>query len=127
MTIVVHRIQKIVRDVKPSLVTEEIFPSANWIWDPSITAEAQVANTKYWIITGDSISLMDSAQRAIVDADELIIIRDDLANNIEKPETYERAFALLILDEINNLRAEHSLLLRTVQQLKNALRNKMDI
>jgi hypothetical protein len=40
-------------------------------------------------------------------------------------EGYDRAFALVVLDEINTLRAQHSLAARTVTQLKTALRNKL--
>ena len=36
-----------------------------------------------------------------------------------------RAFALVVLDEINNLRAQHGQNPRTVQQLKNAIKSKL--
>lgn len=36
-----------------------------------------------------------------------------------------KAFALLVLDELNTLRAEHGLPQRTPQQLVNAIKNKL--
>ncbi len=150
MTIVVHRTSKIVRDVKPSLVIELFFPIADWIWDPSITAAAQQVDPKYWLITGDAISLMSVAQRDAVDVAELIAARDALESLIDDPETYERAFALLVLDTFNAQAQKINEILnaadtatslaefktamaliqdapeRTSAQLKIALRNKID-
>ena len=101
-------------------------PLANYIEAPDLSAVAGEP-TKYWIITGDVITLMSQAEQDAVDAAELVASRDALADEIDRNESYTRAFALVVLDEINTLRAAHGLNDRTPAQLKTALRNKMDI
>ena len=81
---------------------------------------------KYWSLSGDIFSLVDQATRDSIDADILTALRDTLADEIDRLETFMRAFALIVLDEINTLRSEHGLPLRTASQLKTALRSKMD-
>lgn len=80
---------------------------------------------KYWVIAGDTISLMDQAARDAVDAagdsDQL----DEIADGLEQARTITRAFAEVVLDEINILRAQHSLPARTLTQLHNAVRGKL--
>lgn len=101
-------------------------PIANYIEDPDLSVViGQPA--KYWIITDDIISLMSQAEMDAVDAAELVVSRDALADGIDRAESYSRAFALIVLDEINTLRSAHSLAARTPAQLKTALRNKMDV
>lgn len=88
--------------------TKQLIPSANtpdhssaeWIINPDLSAVlGQPA--KYWVITGDAVSLMDQAQRDAVDAAELTAARDLAANQIDGPESIVRALALVIQDEIN--------------------------
>lgn len=100
------------------------YPLANWIINPNLSAVSGFAS-KYWIITGDAVTLMSSAQRAAVDAAELTAARDAIANQIDAINTYGRAFAEIVMDEINILRAQHSLPARSLSQLKTALRNKL--
>lgn len=47
------------------------FPEHIWIINPDVSAVIQ-APTKYWIVTGDSVSLMNQSQRNAVDDQELL-------------------------------------------------------
>lgn len=102
--------------------------NAEWIYKPDMSAvEGEIH--KYWVtpVVADTPALMSQSEQDAVDAAELSASRDALANEIDRNESYTRAFALVVLDEINALRAAASLNPRTPAQLKTALRNKMDI
>ena len=114
------------------------YPTVDWIIDPDMSA-VDGWPSKYWVITGDTVSLMDQAARDAVDAAELSARLDNEAEGIESPQSLQRAFAEVVLDEINMLRqqfnattAESNQLTntafadRTLAQVKAALRNKMD-
>ncbi len=122
---------------------------ANYIEEPDLSAVAGQP-VKYWIVTGDTISLADQATRDAIDAAELSAQRDALAGEIDTVETYTRAFALVVLDEFNavatkineildaidsannlsqvksNISAITDRPIRTAAQLKTAVRNKAD-
>lgn len=98
---------------------------ANYIEYPDLSAVAGQPH-KYWLITGDVISLVDQPTREAIDAAELSARRDEIADDIDRVESYSRAFALVVLDEINILRAQHGQIGRTAAQLKTAVRNKLN-
>jgi hypothetical protein len=98
--------------------------NAEWILEPDLSAVVGQP-ARYWDITGDVVSLMDQAARDAVDAQLLSDRRDNTADLLDGVENINRAFALVVLDEINTLRAQHSLPDRTIAQLKTALRNKL--
>ena len=100
-------------------------PIANYVEEPDLSAVI-AEPVKYWQLVGDIFSLVDQATMDSIDADLLTAARDALADEIDRLETFMRAFALIVLDEINILRAEHGLSARTPKQLKSALRSKMD-
>ena len=50
---------------------------------------------------------------------------DQEADIEQKFDPTLKAFALVILDEINLLRTQHSIPVRTIAQLKNAVKNKL--
>ena len=136
--------------------TKQFIPSANtteypvefWIIEPDMSAVVGF-NSKYWVITGDVVSLMNQAQRDAVDAAELAARRDGIAATMDAIEDYNRAFALSVLDEINLHATRITAILtaidnggtlaqvktgiaaiadvpqRTVANLKTALRNKL--
>jgi hypothetical protein len=76
------------------------YPTAQWIINPDLSAVTGFAS-KYWTISGDTVSLMNQAQRDAVDAAELAASRDNVAAQIDQLESYVRAFALVVLDEFN--------------------------
>lgn len=98
---------------------------ANYIEEPDLSA-VEGQPVKYWNISGDTVSLLDQASRDAVDAAELSAQRDATADEIDTPESYSKAFALVVLDEINLLRSNAGLSTRTAQHLKTAVRNKLD-
>ena len=122
------------------------------IYQPDFTAVTGF-HSKYWVTQAfpdDTISLLDAAARAAIDAAELSARRDERADIIDTPEQYERDFALIVMDEINDLRRTAMETLeaidnanslsdvktavagitrmnpRTPAQLKTALRNRSD-
>ena len=123
----VHRASKsLLTSTSPASLTE---PQANYVGPgPDLSAVTGFAN-KYWVTLAfpdQTVTLADQATRDAIDAAELVSSRDDLADEIDALESYSRAFALIVMDEINILRGQHGLPLRTAAQLKNALRNRLD-
>lgn len=100
------------------------YPTIDWIINPDLSAVTGF-DSKYWIITGDVVTLMSQAERDAVDAADLEAARDGIVNILDGTEEILRAFASVMVDEINILRANHSLPDRTLAQLKTAIRNKM--
>ena len=118
----VHRTTKqLLESVSPASLSE---PVANYISEPDLSAVSGFVS-KYWTITGDVISLLDQAARDAVDAAEDTAQLDEIADELTQTRTITRAFAEVVLDEINLLRAQHSLPARTLTQLRNAVRSKL--
>ena len=111
--------------VSPNSLPE---PEANYVVNPDISAVEEFPSI-YWIITGDVVTLMSLSERDTVDAD--IVIANDLADKESEKgridvEKVLIALAIVIKNEINLLRAEHSLAARTLSQLKTAIKNEID-
>ena len=117
-----HRTTKqYLTSVSPNSLLE---PAPNYIYMPDLSAVSGQPN-KYWIITGDMVSLMSQTERDAVDTEELSTQRDGTADQLDQLEDVLRAFALATLDEINILRGQHGLTPRTIAQLKNVVRSKL--
>ena len=112
------------------------YPLAQWIklalridpvdpWSSPDLSAVVGQPTKYWTITGDVISLMSASEQAAVDSAATDTQRDQTVLPFDNLEDILRAFSLVVLDEINVLRASHSLSPRTISQMKNAARNKL--
>lgn len=84
-------------------VNEPDYPVQDWIHDPDMSAVAGF-DGKYWVINGDSVSLMSQAERDAVDAAEAAaaIVQDkaDQKGRIDA-ERAIKALALLTLDMHN--------------------------
>ncbi len=93
-------------------------PLANYIEGPDLSAVTGFAS-KYWVITGDVVTLMSQAQRDAVDAAELSAQRDAQANVFDGVEAHERAFALMLLDEINGLSTKINAILDAIDGANN--------
>lgn len=76
------------------------YPLASWIRNPDLSAVAGQP-AKYWIITGDVVTLMDAAARTAADAAELEANRTAAVAQLQRTEDVLRAFMLLVLDELN--------------------------
>jgi hypothetical protein len=95
----------------------------DWIIDPDLSAVTGFP-ARYWIITGDDVTLMDQASRDALDAALLEQARDQAVNAaIDNVENILRQVVKLMVDEINILRAQHGLPARTLAQVKTAIRN----
>lgn len=116
--------------------------------DPK-TGVRELWPTKYWIITGDAVTLMDQAARDAVDAAELSAKRDVVANKLDQLEAIDRALALANLAEFNSMAGTINAILnaadkatsladfqtrmraiparpdRTIANLKTVVRNKL--
>lgn len=101
-------------------------PLANYIEEPDLSAVTGF-NNQYWTITGDVITLMSQAERDAVDAAALVTQLDSISDELDRVQTILRAFAEVVLDEFNVLRAEQKPKLPnlTLAQLKTAVRNKL--
>ena len=109
------------RSIAPADLPE---PQANYIEEPDLSAVVGFA-PKYWIVTGDAVTLMDAVARAAVDAAEDMVTLNSIADQLEEQRTVMRGFAEVVLDEINSLRALHGRPARTLRQLRNAVRGKL--
>jgi len=109
-------------------VNEPDYPQVDWIWNPDLSA-VQGFDSIYWDITGDSVVLVDQATRDARDAElaaaALTNKRESLKARYDT-EDLLKAFADVMIDEINVLRQQHALSDRTAAQLRTALRNKLD-
>ncbi len=99
------------------------YPLVDWIHSPNLSAVSGF-DSKYWVIIGDSVTLMTQSERDAVDLSESESTKDNIAGMIDS-DPYSKAFALVMLDEINILRSEHGLGNRTKPQLKTAVRSKL--
>ena len=119
MPVWLHRTNKtVLRSVASADLPEAI---ASYIEYPDLSA-VEGHPTKYWLITGDVVSLVNATARQAIDAADASAARDELSNEVDQPGTFMESFALAVLAEINELRAEHGLSPRTIAQLKNAVR-----
>jgi hypothetical protein len=88
--------------------TKQYLPSANtpdypvesWIHNPDLSGVIGF-DSRYWVITGDAVTLMSQAQRDALNASILVAARDALVNQLTNLEDLQRAFMLAVLDELN--------------------------
>jgi hypothetical protein len=124
------------------------YPVVSWIINPDLSAVIGF-DSKYWTITGDVVSLLSQAERDALDAAALGAARDARANRLDQVEDIARAAILVIMDEFNlhsarinamltaidsgntlaqvktNIAAIQDIPVRTIAQLKTALRGKL--
>lgn len=81
-------------------VHEPNYPVEDWIINPDLDA-VDGFDSRYWIITGDVVTLMSQAARNAVDAAALEAQRDAIANMFTNPEDVLRAFMRVVLNEFN--------------------------
>ena len=117
--------KRLLESVSPTDV-KAIAPLADWISEPDLSAVTGFVY-KYWTITGDVISLKSQAERNAIDAAEDTSQLDAIANELTQTRSIMRAFAEVVLDEINILRVDMSPpgTPRTLVQLRNAVRSKL--
>lgn len=104
------------------------FPTSEWIINPDLSA-VQGFDTIYWDINGDNVTLADFATRQARDA-ELAAATAAVESESQKErfdnEEVLRAVVKMLIEELNILRALHSLPPRTAAQARTAIRNAID-
>ncbi len=108
-------------------VNEYLHPVVDWIHNPNLSAVAGQP-VKWWKIAGDLVSLMNAAEQAAVDA--ALAAAAVATNRAEAKDEVDgrilKAFAGIMLDEINLLRVKAGLAQRTADQLRTAILNRID-
>lgn len=129
-------------------VNDPDYPGADWIHNPDLSAVAGY-ETRYWVVTGDVVSLMGQGARDAVDAARLAAQKDETAAALEEAQTTLRGFAEVLIDELNRRADDFNAILdaaanatslasfkiamgqirqqpqRTLGDLRTALRNKL--
>lgn len=105
------------------------FSTVEWIINPDLSA-VQGQPTKYWIITGDVVTLASPAEQTVID-DVIAATRAAKDKEEEKTrfdnELLLKAFAELVIDQFNVLRVIEGLPDLTFAQLRTAIRDKIDV
>ncbi len=104
------------------------FPVADWIINPNLSAVVGQP-TKYFIITGDVVTLASVGEQATIDAalDATRVAAEKAdAKSVVDLERVIRALVDLLPTEFNILRALHSLPDRTAAQVNSALKANID-
>lgn len=78
------------------------YPTTEWIHNPDLSTVIGF-DSKYWVITGDTVTLMSQSERDAVDAADLQAQRDAEADQLINQEDVTRAFMLIVLDDRNML------------------------
>lgn len=102
---------------------------AHFWHDPDLSAVLSV-DPIYWKEIVGVFSEMSTAEKAITDADIVSanLARDRrVAKKSINNERVLRAFAAIVVDEINILRAQHGLPDRTFAQLVTAIKSRIDL
>ncbi len=101
---------------------------AHFWHDPDLSAVADV-DPIYWKETSGVFSEMTLTEKGVKDA-EIVAANADHDRRTAKhridDERVLRAFAEVVMDEINILRGQHALAARTLSQLVTAIKGKID-
>ena len=107
-------------------VNEPSYPEPTWKWNPDMSQVVNVVQRfQKWDVANDRPIPMDAGEQAAVVATALAAQRDAAVAALTQIENVQRAFMLVVLDEINVLRSAAALSARTEQQLRTAVRNKL--
>ncbi len=112
----------------------------DFVVNPDLSALKGIVPREFWKHDGglivewtqaekDAKAVADAADQAAQDAARLVSIRTEAAGGLDEFEVNSllmRAFADIIKDEINTLRALHSLPDRTLAQLRTAITNRVN-
>jgi len=125
----IHRISK-----KHVLVGADKFrfPVADWILNPVGLRELIALDPlrHHWEINGDIVSRLDQAGRDQADTDLQDLIdandRDQKKSAVDNDRLF-KAFAIIVMNQFNVLRDLHGLPDLTIEQLKVAIKNRIDV
>ena len=113
-----HVVHRTTREHRARANTPD-FPVGTWIISPDLSAVAGFA-TKYWIITGDVVTLMDQAARDAVDVAEAAASLTDARNTAHGPiGTADEAEGIRLRALIELLNKRDNFLTNRVIELQN--------
>ena len=106
------------------------YSPATWHIIVNPSQSIRTSPKKYWKVAADStVTLMDAGEQATADAQEAaekLVKERNLQKNVVDNQKAIKAFALVVLDEINVIRANAGMSARTQQQLIDAIKAKID-
>lgn len=119
--------------VLPSTEEAEFLGRTDYLVDPDISALQGIVARRYWKHEAGAIieytpaekATQDAVQQALWDQKVREAAKDELAD-FKGTALMIRAAFDVVKDEINVLRAEHSLAPRTLAQLRNAINARID-
>lgn len=94
------------------------YPASEWIINPDLSA-VSAYDSKYWVIQGDNVILMNQSARDSIDDAENDLRKDSIVND-------NALMSEVLLDEINALRGIHDLPLRTMADIEALMRSKIN-
>jgi hypothetical protein len=105
----------------------------DWVLNPDLSALDGIVAQKYWKHSGGAIVEYTQAEKDTQDAAELAAhiasVRTAAKARLDDffaDSLFMRAFADIIREEVNILRAQHSLADRTLSQLRAAIKARID-
>ncbi len=99
-------------------------PAANYIREPDLSA-VRGQLTRYWEISGDTVSLMDRAARDTADLTDLNSDRDSASGELDDVENLQRATILAQLEPLNALETAVGIRLTTFADIQAVARSKL--
>ena len=122
-----------VEQVISSANTGEYVGRTDILINPDLTAVDGVLDRKYWKVVSTDVVAMTAGEQAAVDAAEAAaadsVLRTSATGQFDGQTTEGQALRALVkvlLDEVNILRAQHSLADRTLAQAKTAIQNAIN-
>jgi hypothetical protein len=121
-----------VLEVLPSVHTPDYEGRTDVLINPDLSPVAGVPE-RYWKVVGSAVAEYSQAEKDAQDAADAAAL--DAAIRASGKQHFDgqipvglamRAFAKIVMDEINILRAQHSLPDRTLEQLKSAIQTAID-
>jgi len=109
----------------PSANTPD-YPTADWVINPDMSAVAGF-DSKYWVITGDAVSLMSQPERDSVDETELEAFKNAVSDEFDRAQSSMRAFAEVLVDELNARAAKTNAILDAIDAANNLASLKASI
>lgn len=101
-------------------------PLINYVEEPNLSSVIGFPS-KYWIITGNVVTLMTPAERTVVDLAERRLQRDIVTAELDGMENLIRAFMLIVLDEFNSHSIKINAILDAIDGANNLTQIKSGI
>lgn len=114
--------KKYLRSVPEADLPEAV---ANYIEEPDLSAVTGEP-TQYWVVVGDTVSLMDQVAKDIVDAEEVIAKNDQSAAEASALVDVRQRDGAVIRQLIESLTKTHNKLANRIREVERALNDMKD-